>query len=314
MALNLANTVVDFLRQHPDQRFTARQIALWITETFPAQCAEKREKSGRFDSDAALVQQIVAEIGSQRPTLQRKFGQVKTGESRPRQYYWTEKSEEAELGGIDAKLPSMKSESGAHSVSLTEADLYPILSNYLWSELRIYSKRVDDRRGSNSRGSGGNKWLYPDVVGMEDLTAEWHSEIKQIVSEYADKKTKLYSFEVKLLLNRSNVRECYFQTVSNSSWANLGYLVAAQVEGTETMKELRMLFGLHGLGLIQLDPDNPAESQILIPARERPEVDWATCNRLAKENPDFLKYVELVRQFHQTSDPRPADWDLPTEV
>lgn len=74
-----------------------------------------------------------------------------------------------------------------------------------------------------------------------------------------------------------------------------------------------MLFALHGIGLIQLDPSNPTESQILVPARERLEVDWATCNRLTQENKDFLQFVKLVRQFHQTSDPHPKDWDLPRE-
>jgi hypothetical protein len=75
-----------------------------------------------------------------------------------------------------------------------------------------------------------------------------------------------------------------------------------------------MLFALHGIGLIQLNIENPAESQILIPARERIEVDWATCNRLASENKDFLEYVQLTRQFYQTGDPRHADWDIPLDV
>jgi uncharacterized protein len=130
-----------------------------------------------------------------------------------------------------------------------------------------------------------------------------HQEIKQVVKEYADQKTRLWSFEVKILLNRSNVREAFFQAVSNSSWANFGYLVATEVEGPDTMKELRMLHGLHGIGVIQIDPDNPAESQILVPARERIDVDWATCNRLAQENKDFLQFAKLVRQFYQTGDP-----------
>ena len=195
--------------------------------------------------------------------------------------------------------------------SFKEHDLYPILSKYLWSELSIYSKRINEKKASNKRGPKGNKWLYPDLVGMDDLTTGWHQEIKDAVKEYASQKTKLWSFEVKISLNRSNVREAFFQAVSNSSWANFGYLVAAEIEGSNTMKELRMLFSLHGIGLIQIDPENPAKSQILIPAREKPEVDWATCNRLTLENKDFLQFVKLVRQFHQTDDPRPKDWDIP---
>ena len=63
----------------------------------------------------------------------------------------------------------------------------------------IYSRRIDEKRGSNRRGPNGNKWLYPDVVGMENLSADWHREVKSCVAQYSDKQTKLWSFEVKLL-------------------------------------------------------------------------------------------------------------------
>jgi len=49
-----------------------------------------------------------------------------------------------------------------------------------------------------------------------------------------------------------------FQAVSNSSWANFGYLVAAEIGGTDTLKELRMLFAARGIGFIKLDVDNPS--------------------------------------------------------
>jgi len=186
-----------------------------------------------------------------------------------------------------------------------------LLSLYLWEEFGIYSKRVDEKRSSNKRGPNGNRWLYPDVVGMEDLGADWHQEVRDCVNQYSDKRTKLWSFEAKLLINRSNVRECFFQAVSNSSWANFGYLVAAELEGQDTLKELRMLFAAHGIGLIKLDADNPAESQVLIPARERDEIDWDMANRLATENRDFLDYVKLVKQFYQTGEARQVDWDVP---
>lgn len=150
-----------------------------------------------------------------------------------------------------------------------------------------------------------------DVVGMENLGEDWHQEVRDCVRQYADKRTKLWSFESKLLINRSNVRECFFQAVSNSSWANFGYLVAAEIGGTDTLKELRMLFAAHGIGFIKLDVDNPADSQVLIPARERDEIDWDMANRLATENRDFLEYVKLVKQFYQTGEARAADWDVP---
>lgn len=177
--------------------------------------------------------------------------------------------------------------------------------------LDVYSKRIDEKRSSNKRGPNGNRWLYPDLVGMEDLGTDWHQEVKDCVSQYSDKRTKLWSFEVKLLINRSNVRECFFQSVSNSSWSNFGYLVAAEIEGQDTLKELRMLFAAHGIGLIKLEVENPSESQVLIPAKERGEIDWDTANRLATDNKDFLEYVKLVKQFYQTGEARSVDWDVP---
>ena len=192
---------------------------------------------------------------------------------------------------------------------LSEADLYSLLSRFLNSELSIYSKRIDEKRSSNTRGKGGNKWLYPDVVGMEDLTEGWTRDIIDTAREYSDRRTRLWSFEVKLLVNSSNVRESYFRAVSNSSRANFGYLVAGEIQGTKTLGELRVLSGSHGIGVIKLDAENPTESQILIPADEHHDVDWNSANRLAQENSDFVEYVRLVRQFYQTGDPRKRDWD-----
>lgn len=314
MALNLRQAVVGFLKDRAEQKFTARQIAEWLFETFPEECQEKRAKSqGNYiKSDADLVQQLVAEISSQRPRLQKKHPGLKTTEGRPRKYYFSEKSDSAEVAA--AENIGVAAPAGKDEAKIGEHGLYPLLASYLWAEFEVYSKRIDEKRSSNKRGPNGNRWLYPDLVGMEDLGADWHQEVKDCVNQYSDKRTKLWSFEVKLLINRSNVRECFFQSVSNSSWSNFGYLVAAEIEGQDTLKELRMLFAAHGIGLIKLDADNPAESQVLIPARERDEIDWDMANRLATENRDFLDYVKLVKQFYQTGEARLADWDVPKEA
>lgn len=76
------------------------------------------------------------------------------------------------------------------------------------------------------------------------------------------------------------------------------------------MRELRVLSGLHGIGVIKLDTGNLAESEILIPSLERADVDWETANRIAEENEDFVSYVKLVRQFYQTGELRQHDWDF----
>lgn len=309
MALNLVKAVIGYLKERPEEKFTARQIADWVFATYPDECQAKKDSSQALETDADLVQQIVREISSQMPRLQKKQVELKTTEGRPRKYYYSEKSDSAEVVAVEGAAVASVGDAG--QTKIDEHALYPLLSQYLWEEFGLYSKRIDEKRSSNKRGPNGNRWLYPDVVGMEDLGADWHQEVRDCVNQYSDKRTKLWSFEAKLLINRSNVRECFFQAVSNSSWANFGYLVSAEIGGTDTLKELRMLFAAHGIGFIKLDVDNPADSQVLIPARERDEIDWDMANRLATENRDFLEYVKLVKQFYQTGEARPADWDVP---
>ena len=311
MALNLAKVVIGYLKERPEEKLTARQIAEWFFSTYPDECQEKRSNSrgDYIKTDADLVQQLVAEISSQRPRMQKKHPELKTTEGRPRKYYYSDRTDSAEVVAAESEVAV--SAADASYPKFGEQALYPLLSQYLWEEFGVYSKRIDEKRSSNKRGPNGNRWLYPDVVGMEDLGSDWHQEVRDCVNQYSDKRTKLWSFEAKLLINRSNVRECFFQAVSNSSWANFGYLVSAEIEGQDTLKELRMLFAAHGIGLIKLDVDNPADSQVLIPARERDKIDWDMANRLATENKDFLEYVKLVKQFYQTGEARTADWDMP---
>ncbi len=258
--------------------------------------------------DADLLQQMVGEISSKQIQIQKKNPKIKTTEGRPRKYYFTESTDSDEVD--NAENPTGSSSIQATASVIKEHGLYPIFSDFLWSELGIYSLRIDEKKSKNSRGNGGNKWLYPDLVGMEDLSGGWNREIKDCVKVYSDKETKLWSFEVKILINRSNVREAFFQTVSNSSWANFGYLVAGEIEGKDTLTELRMLASLHGIGFIRLDIENPAESQIMIPARERGEIDWDNANRLAEENKDFLEYIKLIRKFYQTGETSKTDWGM----
>lgn len=309
--MKLNSAVVECLRENQDRRLTAREIATWITMRYPEETQRKLERSRSLQTDADLVQQLVAEIGANRPAIQKRFVHVRTTEDRPRLYFWSESSEEAEIAQtehFDIGVNAEQAVAAAVETPYREMELYPKLAQYLDVEFGLHSQRIDEKRSANKRGPQGNRWLFPDMVALEDLTKDWTAEVRQCVSEAGAQKARMWSLEVKLLLNRSNVREAYFQTVSNSSWANFAYLIAGDIEGVDTLKELRMLAALHGVGLIKLDADNPSESQILIPARERQEIDWANCNRLASENTDFQKVVNLLWQFHRTGDARPSEW------
>lgn len=307
MSLNLTKTVVEFLQKNAEKKFSAREIAEWIFIHHSEECKKKQERSKAtlipLNSNDAMIQQIVKEISSKRPYLEKYH--IKTTESRPRKYYFSNQTDSDEIESIEIQCKG-----NPNQTSIKEQDLYPMLSEFLWSELKIYSKRIDERKSHNKSGPKGNKWLYPDLVGLEDLSHNWDREVRDCVQHYSDKMTKLWSFEVKLLVNRSNIREVFFQTISNSSWANYAYLVAADIEGTATLIELRILSGLHGVGFIRLDTDTPSESQIMIPAKEKNQVDWNNVSRLVEENSDFKDYIKYVRQFYQTGEIRPKDWDM----
>ncbi len=295
----LLDKIDGFLREHTEDKFIAKDIAQKIVDSYPDEYHLKAKKSKQQAVD--VVQQVAAEIGSSRKRLQRAYPQIKTTETRPRKYYWTEKSDEAEAVEANAtdvpRETSLESAESGREPELKESHLYQKLSEYLRDEHELYSRRIDEKKSSNRRGERGNIWLHPDVVAMEDLSRRWHPNVRDCVEACHGKKVRLWSFEVKLKLNRSNIRDCYMQAVSNCAWANLGYLVAAEVtesKNQEAMEEFRVLHSLHGIGLILLTPDNPAESIIRVYARERPEVDWTTCNRLAEENSDFRTFLVNV--------------------
>ncbi|KTD62123.1 COG2958 family protein [Legionella spiritensis] len=307
MALNLTKITIDFLKSNQGQKFTAKEIAEWIFANYPEECKKKQQRSKAtvipLDTNDALINQLVREITAKNTRLE--LDNIKTTADRPREYYYTELSDSDEIQIIEEDVDNSSAQVNQKP---REHDLYPILSEFLWSELNIYSKRIDEKKSSNRYGQGGNKWLHPDIVGLEDLSRHWNHEVKDCVQHYYDKKTKLWSFEVKIKVNLSNLREVFFQTISNSSWANFGYLVA-NVLDDKAAHELRILSSLHGIGFIKLNTENPAESQIQIPARERPQIDWDNVNRILEENTDFKEYIKFVRQFYQTGEIRKNDWD-----
>ena len=178
MIKSLSKLVVNRLSGEKEQRLTARQIANWILETETEWCTTKKDRSSVITTDDELLQQLVAEIGSQRTSIQKQYPKVKTTAERPKKYYWSDKSDEEEIEEETSIADRVLDNS---QKSLSEADLYPILSSYLLSELGVYSKRIDERRSSNSLKSGSNQWLYPDLVGMEDLFSEWSNDVQNLV-------------------------------------------------------------------------------------------------------------------------------------
>lgn len=125
---------------------------------------------------------------------------------------------------------------------LTEDELYPLLAKYLKSEHNLKCYRIDEKRSGNQY-KGRNHWLHPDIVAMQTVDFRWNKVVRQSSGQRA----RLWSFEVKTELTVSNVRKSFFQAVSNSSWADEGYLVAADIPD-KVLQELRMLSPAYHIG------------------------------------------------------------------
>lgn len=313
--LSQAKKIVKFLQENPNERFSARDIAEKIVSMYP-QDYEEKKSNPRFKDEKSFISQIVAEIGSQKDQLIKSsehiFWQDKP---RPRVYWYDPDKKRGDISNIDVENDDEDNEeylpttSISNKSSLSEHDLYPILINYLNSEHNLYCMRIDEKKSRNQRGAGGNTWLHPDIVAMQAVDKEWNELVRTCVKNGDGQSVRLWSFEVKITLNSSNVRKSFFQAVSNSSWANEGYLVATAISDNKVEQELRMLSALHGIGVILLNTENPSESEILLPAKSRPEIDWQSVNRILIENTDFKDYIELVSTYYQTGRIRKKDWN-----
>ena len=106
----------------------------------------------------------------------------------------------------------------------------------------------------------------------------------------------MFSFELKRAVDFSNLRESFFQAVSNSSWAHEGYLVAARwLDEEDFAEELTRLSQSFGIGAIHLNLDDLSTSRVLHAARVREELDWVTLDKLVAMNPDVAQFLETVR-------------------
>ncbi|MEI8608360.1 HrgA protein [Enterovibrio sp. Hal110] len=310
--------IAQFLKQHPDQRFSARDIAQAIISAYPEDYADKRANP-RFADDKAFVSQVVAEIGAQKGQIISISDQIKWQDKpRPRVYWYeTEGLEPEEKDDVEESASSdigvLASRESVNeplsALTLSEVELYPVLIDYLRSEHQLNCMRIDEKRSKNSRGNGGNQWLHPDIVAMEAVAEGWHKHVKTCVHAGGGQSVRLWSFEVKKELTMGNVRKCFFQAVSNSSWANEGYLVATSIADSKVEQELRMLSALHGIGVILLSIENPSESELLLPALKRAQIDWQSVNRIVEENKDFSHFIDLASDYYRIGRLKTSDWD-----
>jgi len=223
---------------------------------------------------------------------------VQTSE-RPAQFFLRRLYESADIEKLQKKKEIEQSKiEKKEAKKFNERDLHPIVVAYanIDTHFKASVKTIFHENSSKST-KGQNEWLHPDLVGVYFPFKDYSMETREIQDFLRISSIKLFSFELKVKLNFSNLRQSYFQAVSNSSWANEGYLVTLNLDDDPTLKdEIRRLNNAFGIGLIKLNADNVFESEIVFPSRINQEIDWDTVNRLANENADFKSFLRLITE------------------
>ncbi|MFR1317155.1 MAG: hypothetical protein ACLSBN_15920 [Clostridium perfringens] len=161
--------------------------------------------------------------------------------------------------------------------------------------MNIYSKTIY-HESSTKGNKGKNEWLHPDVVGFNLPVENWSEKVLELCGNFSINRATVYSFELKKTITLESLREQFFQAVSNSSWANEGYLVGVDIDvkNLELIQEINRLSSAFGIGVIKLNLNNCEESEILFPAKRKSELEGETMNKLFTINSDFKDFVQAV--------------------
>lgn len=222
---------------------------------------------------------------------------IQTSE-RPARFFLRELYNEIDIAKAEQETIKDEIKEEKKKKAFNERDLHTLLVAFANTDthFRAHLKTIFHENSKRAK-KGMNKWLHPDLVGVYFPYDEFALETLDVQRQLAISSIKVFSFELKIKIDFSNLREYYFQAVSNSSWANEGYLVTLNLDDDSTLlDEMRRLNNAFGIGVIKLNASNIYESEIIFPSEIKNDIDWDTANRLAKENIDFRSFLSDIAE------------------
>lgn len=200
---------------------------------------------------------------------------------------------QSEIDALIQSAPSITKEDSPviqQKTSYHERELHKIFCSYLRNIMSVSARTIFHEKSTSKDKE--QKWVHPDVVGVSFKDYSNDNTLSLLRAIDVKSSVYLYSFELKReIKNDYNLKEYYFQALSNSSWANFGYLVAYEID--ESLKEeMERLNNAFGIGIIRLQAKDDS-TQVLFPAREH-ELDFTTINKLCSINPDFNEFINKV--------------------
>ena len=178
-----------------------------------------------------------------------------------------------------------------------ERSLHKLFCNYLRTR-NIYGKTIFHEK-SSTKADNAQKWVHPDIVGVQFEEFNNEATLALLKATEPKESVHIYSYELKRKIDSDyQLKQCYFQALSNSSWANFGYLVTFEIcDGL--VEEMERLNNAFGIGVILMQA---TESKILYPAREK-KLDYNTIEKLNNLNSDFCSFItKLSKVMNATKD------------
>ena len=210
-------------------------------------------------------------------------------------YYLTKNEGNTSVEGISENLETeITTKKKIEKVkTYDERSLHKLLCSYL-KNTGIYSKTIFHEQSTYAKDNN-QIWTHPDMIGIKFLKLQTKASQNFLKSINRLDTFKINSYEIKKEINSdSDLKKAFFQAVSNSSWANYGYLVALEISNSlnEEMERLNQSFGI---GVIILN-SNPYKSKILFQAKYR-ELDFKTIDKLCRMNTEFEKFIEQTEKL-----------------
>jgi hypothetical protein len=237
----------------------------------------------------------------------------------------TQTSKKNKAGAQAIQQPTSPSNNEREEVFRSLLYAYDEISN---EEEKVYPFILDHKFAKRS-DSGTNFWRYPDfirIVWNQELFDGERTLLKHIKANktlLGENLFRIESWELKLEAKPTNVREVFFQALSNSSWSHLPVLAfAMKISDQYTREELVRLGGFYNVRIVcfdfsadqldgvgkasdilnaRTDPEKDMNEngykiitewkkpEVIIEGKQRPSLDWAQLLEMNHQHVDLLQ-------------------------
>lgn len=199
------------------------------------------------------------------------------------------------INGNHNIIPIITKVTSSSQKCFEERSLHKLFCSSLRNK-NIYAKTIFHEK-SSTKTDNAQKWVHPDIIGVEFEEFKNDATLSLLKATEPKETVHIYSFELKKKIESDyQLKQCYFQALSNSSWANYGYLVAFEIN-EDLDEEMKRLNNAFGVGIILMQSN---DYKILYSARKK-ELEYNTIEKLCNLNSDFCQFIAKLSKVINAS-------------